>query len=140
MITFYEKPGCLTNRKQKAMLQSAGFALKVESLLEHPWQEDELLAFFNGMEVADWFNPSAPAVKNGDVDPGGLDAEVALALLVANPLLIKRPLLEKDNQRMAGFDSARMKHSLGIDLSLDDAGDTASIEQCSRTGTDRGCP
>ncbi|MNN65155.1 hypothetical protein D3C81_1806360 [compost metagenome] len=55
--------------------------------------------------MAEWFNPAAPAVKSGAIDPQALDAEQALALLLAQPLLIRRPLISCGSLRMAGFDA-----------------------------------
>lgn len=32
-LTFYEKPGCIGNARQKAMLEAEGFVLNVRSIL-----------------------------------------------------------------------------------------------------------
>ena len=61
-----------------------------------------------GRPVAEWFNPAAPAVKSGAVDPQALDAEQALDLLLAQPLLIRRPLISAGSLRLAGFDVAAL--------------------------------
>lgn len=135
MITFYEKPGCITNRKQKALLMAAGFQLRVESLLDHPWQAEELESFFAELPVSEWFNPSAPMVKNGVLKPAELDRYTALQYLMVEPLLIRRPLLIKDQQRMVGFDLQQLKREFGIDLDqfvADAAADIETIDSCSR--------
>ena len=46
LVTFYEKPGCGTNRKQKAMLAEAGHALDERNLLTEPWTAERLLRLF----------------------------------------------------------------------------------------------
>lgn len=107
-IVFYEKPGCASNRRQKQLLQAAGFELQVRDLLAEPWSREQLRAFFAGRPVAEWFNPAAPAVKSGAVDPQALDAEQALDLLLAQPLLIRRPLISAGSLRLAGFDVAAL--------------------------------
>ena len=58
------------------------------------------------MPVASWFNTAAPRVKSGEIDPDELAAAAALALMLAEPLLIRRPLLEVEAQRCAGFEDA----------------------------------
>jgi len=97
-VVFYEKPGCGGNAKQKAWLESAGHSLEVRSLLAWPWTADSLLAFLAPLPVAEWFNRAAPRVKSGEVEPELLDRDTALALLLAEPLLIRRPLMEARGQ------------------------------------------
>ncbi len=39
-VLFYEKPGCLSNAKQKALLASLGHRVAVRNLLAEPWTAD----------------------------------------------------------------------------------------------------
>ncbi|MFN3398592.1 MAG: ArsC/Spx/MgsR family protein [Sulfurimicrobium sp.] len=104
-VIFYEKPGCTGNARQKALLREAGHAVEVRNLLVHPWTADALRSFFGSRPVAEWFNTSAPRVKSGEVSPQTLDEAAALALMLAEPLLIRRPLIECDGRRECGFDA-----------------------------------
>ncbi|MGD9787902.1 MAG: ArsC/Spx/MgsR family protein [Sulfuricellaceae bacterium] len=112
-IIFYEKPGCGGNAKQKALLTAAGHELEVRDLLSHPWTASELMSFFGARPVADWFNHSAPRIKNGSLVPARMTAAEAIAALLADPLLIRRPLLESGDRREAGFDTALIAAWLG---------------------------
>ena len=114
-IVFYEKPGCATNHRQKQLLRAAGFEVQVRDLLGEPWTREQLRGFFGARPVAEWFNRAAPAVKSGEVDPQQLDAEQALALMLAQPLLIRRPLISGGNLRMAGFDAQALNALLPED-------------------------
>ena len=107
-ITFFEKPGCGGNARQKALLRAARHTLDVRDLLNWPWTAGSLLPFLAPLPVADWFNRAAPRIKSGEIVPSALDAEAALALLLAEPLLIRRPLMALGEQRMAGFDAERV--------------------------------
>ena len=107
-ILFYEKPGCMTNRKQKSLLREAGYELDVRDLLATEWTAEALLAFLGNRPVADWFNRAAPAVKSGEVLPEALDAAQALALLLEQHLLIRRPLIQFGDARLVGFDAAAL--------------------------------
>ncbi len=71
-VIFYEKPGCINNTKQKALLAAAGHEVLAHSLLAHPWTAESLRPFFGTLPVAKWFNASAPRVKSGEVDPAFL--------------------------------------------------------------------
>ncbi|MFG1352747.1 ArsC/Spx/MgsR family protein [Xanthobacter autotrophicus] len=112
-VTFYEKPGCGTNARQKLALSNAGHTLVVRSLLTEAWTAERLRGFFGDTPVAAWFNPAAPKVKSGAVDPAALDADAAIALMLAEPLLIRRPLVEADSGRCAGFDREPVLSLLG---------------------------
>lgn len=111
-VIFWEKPGCQTNRKQSAALLAAGHTLEVRNLLTEPWTELRLLDFLADMPVREWFNPNAPQVKSGEIEPGLYDTTNALRALIATPILIRRPLLEIGNTCLAGFDPARL-HAIG---------------------------
>jgi nitrogenase-associated protein len=114
-ISFYEKPGCGTNRKQKILLAEAGHEVLARNLLAEPWTAERLRGFFGDTPVEDWFNPNAPQVKSGEVDPRAFDADGALEAMAADPLLIRRPLIEALGQKCSGFDRALVQALLGPD-------------------------
>lgn len=103
-IIFYQKPGCATNARQIQALKSAGHDVVVQDILKEPWHADELRSFFRNMPVGSWFNRAAPRVKSGEVNLNSIDAASALALMVSDPLLIRRPLIDLDGIRCAGLD------------------------------------
>ncbi|MBP0019178.1 MAG: hypothetical protein J7647_16710 [Cyanobacteria bacterium SBLK] len=113
-IIFYEKPGCINNTKQKALLAAAGHQVEAKSLLTEPWSCDRLRSFFGNRPISEWFNPSAPRIKSGEVVPSQLDETTALALMIEDPLLIRRPLLEVGETREMGFDRDRIQAWLGL--------------------------
>ena len=115
-VIFFEKPGCTNNTRQKQWLRDCGIAVVAINLLEHEWSEAELLQFFGDLPVADWFNRSAPRVKSGEVVPEQLSRDEALTLLLAEPLLIRRPLLRSGDERKVGFDPALIADWLQIPI------------------------
>ncbi len=132
-ITFYQKPGCKTNTRQKHMLEAAGHIVIAKSLLTEPWTAGRLREFFGSTPVATWFNAASPRIKCGEIDPAAFDADLALATLVADPLLIRRPLVEANGQRCAGFDRDPVTSLLGAAAGPD-------AEGCSRPGPAPRCP
>ncbi len=113
-IVFWEKPGCAGNARQKALLQASGHTLDVRNLLSEPWTEERLREFFGARPVSEWINRSSPRVKSGEVQPESLDERGALALMLADPLLIRRPLMEAGGHREAGFEPDRVNAWLGL--------------------------
>ena len=113
-VYFYEKPGCINNTRQKKLLAAAGHQVVALNLLTEPWQADRLRTFFGELAVRDWFNYSAPALKYGEIDPDNLSEPEALALMLENPLLIRRPLMQVGDSLMAGFDQQAVDNWIGL--------------------------
>ena len=126
-VTFYEKPGCINNTKQKKLLREAGHDVNEQNLLTEPWTAAKLLAFFHDLPVKAWFNQSAPTVKSGEVDPNMLTAEQAIQCMLAEPLLIRRPLMEIGDKRIVGFENPLVNTLLNIDKE-----ESAGLETCSK--------
>lgn len=112
-ILFYQKPGCGTNARQIRALEAAGHQVIARSLLTERWTAERLLAFFGATPITSWFNPAAPRVKSGEVKPAEIDAAGAIALMLDDPLLIRRPLIEAGGARCAGFDREPVPSLLG---------------------------
>lgn len=115
-LVFYEKPGCVGNRQQQAELRSQGIRLQVCDLLSEPWTLSSLRPFFGKTPVSEWFNQSAPAVKCGEVDILGCSEAQALQMMLADPILIRRPLLQLGEVRQSGFVDGPVLAELGVVL------------------------
>lgn len=129
LILFYEKPGCSTNAKQKQSLRETGCMIIARNLLQHDMNEAELFSYLEKRPYVEWFNLNAPVIKSGELDPHTLSAQQALELLLNNPILIRRPLISVQGQRMCGFDKKAIETILGISLQ------TQEEEKCSSTST-----
>jgi len=119
-IIFYEKPGCGGNARQKALLLASGHELDVRNLLSEAWTPETLRSFFGTRPVAAWFNGAAPRIKSGEVNPAALTEDEALGLMIADPLLIRRPLLQVGDRREAGFEPDKIDAWIGLSESKDD--------------------
>jgi nitrogenase-associated protein len=113
-ILYYTKPGCMTSAKQVDLLRRSGHQVEIHDLITYPWQADELLTYFGDLPVAAWFNPNSPRVKSGEIDPAEYGREAALSLMLADHLLIRRPLMESGGQRLCGFDPAAVHAWVGL--------------------------
>jgi nitrogenase-associated protein len=134
-VIFYEKPGCINNTRQKKLLAAAGHQVVAKNLLTEVWQPNRLRAFFGELAVRDWFNVSAPAIKYGEIEPDKLTEQEALALMLENPLLIRRPFMQIGDSLMAGFDQQAVDNWLG----LTEIGATSNLESCPRTLAQPSC-
>jgi nitrogenase-associated protein len=127
-VLFYEKPGCINNTKQKVLLAAAGHTVQAKNLLTEKWTVERLRAFFGELPVAEWFNHSAPRVRDGEIWPHRLTAEEALALMLAEPLLIRRPLMQVGFECRVGFDQEAVDRWIGLASKIRNA----DLETCPR--------
>jgi nitrogenase-associated protein len=129
-VVFYEKPGCANNARQKALLTASGHELDVRNLLTEAWTAPVLLRHFGARPVADWFNRASPRIKSGEIRPEAVSAPDALAMMIADPLLIRRPLLQVGDRCESGFDSDAVDKWIGLQPRA-----TPIDDQCLRAGT-----
>lgn len=134
-VIFYEKPGCINNTKQKQLLQQAGHRVIAKDLLAEPWRQDTLRAFFGDKPVIEWFNVSAPRIKSGEIDPRVMDEASALAAMIGDPLLIRRPLMQAGETRRVGFDVEQVDAWIGLKAVVPDE----NLETCPRSHRSGDC-
>lgn len=113
-VLFYEKPGCQNNTKQKVLLAAAGHTVRARNLLTEKWTAERLRTFFGDLPVAEWFNLSVPRVREGEIDYEKVTETEALVLMLADPLLIRRPLMEAEGECRVGFDPKEVDAWIGL--------------------------
>ena len=134
-VIFYEKPGCGGNKKQNAILTAAGHEIEARNLLAQPWTIASLRPFFGNLPVKEWFNKSAPKIKSGELDITNLNETEALNLMLAEPLLIRRPLLEIGSVYKVGFNLEEIDAWIGLNLETTNE----DVETCPKTHEHKPC-
>ncbi|KPF66039.1 ArsC family transcriptional regulator [alpha proteobacterium AAP81b] len=103
-LTIFGIRNCDTTKKARAWLDAAGKSYAfhdyktagIDAGLLHAWVAEL------GWETV--LNRAGTTFRGlADVDKAGVDAEKAIVLMVANPSLIKRPMLVGDGILIAGF-------------------------------------
>jgi nitrogenase-associated protein len=120
-VIFYEKPGCGGNARQRALLTASGHVVEARSLLDESWSAMRLRRFFGARPVVEWFNPSSPRVKSGEVDPSRLTEDAALEMMLSDPLLIRRPLMQVGERREVGFEQTLVDSWIGLAMAGSEA-------------------
>ncbi len=59
---------------------------------------------------------TAPSIKDGLINPSLLNADEALSAMMREPILIKRPLIQKGDIKISGFNPDEIKERLNIDI------------------------
>ncbi|AJQ94886.1 ArsC/Spx/MgsR family protein [Gynuella sunshinyii] len=136
-ITFFQKPGCINNRRQLQWLQSSGHEVHPENLLQQPWTAERLMAFFDERPLSECFNQTAPAIKSGQLNPEHLSHEDALAAMIQDPILIKRPLMIIDHTHyIQGFDQQQLHQLIGLSTADSAPAMTEDLTTCPRQTTE----
>lgn len=115
-VVFYEKTGCVGNARQKDLLRSKGVALQVCDLLKQLWTPSSLRPFFGNKPVSEWFNDSAPMIKSGELNIHACNEAQAIKMMIANPILIRRPLMRIGESHQSGFSDGPVLSELGLVL------------------------
>lgn len=116
-IIFYEKPGCSGNKKQKELLEQNKISFDTKSILDTPWDITTLNQFFQGLEKEQIINQFAPQIKNNEIDIKKLTKGQLISMMIEQPILIKRPLLEIGNHKICGFDIDKINKLLKASIS-----------------------
>ena len=94
--TIYHNPRCGTSRKTLELLESAGAEVEVVDYLKHPPSKEELRRLYGraGMTPRQGLRAKESLAADLDLVEGPVSDEAILDAMVANPILINRPLVE----------------------------------------------
>lgn len=96
------------------MLRAAGHTVDDRDILSQTWQSDGLHSYFGQMPVCDWFNMTAPAIKTGTLLIHSMSGQEAIEAMMDDPLLIRRPLMEIEGQKICGFRFEELDSMIGL--------------------------
>jgi arsenate reductase len=96
--TIYHNPNCGTSRKTLAILQEEGADVTVVEYLKHPPAKDELARLYEraGLKPSEGLRAKEQLARNLDLVGGHVSENAILEAMVANPILIERPLVETE--------------------------------------------
>lgn len=107
MSVVYHYPKCNTCKKALKWLDSNDIALEVKDITIDTPTKDELVEIINksGLETKKFFNTSGRIYKERKLKEvvASLSVDEAATMLAQEGMLIKRPLLVKDDQVLVGF-------------------------------------
>ena len=94
----YHNPNCGTSRKTLAILQEEGAEVTVVEYLKHPPAKEELARLYEraGMKPSEGLRSKEQLAKDLDLVGGHVSENAILDAMVANPILIERPLVETE--------------------------------------------
>jgi Spx/MgsR family transcriptional regulator len=109
-LRFYGKKTCITCQKAKAFLEEHQVAFEEFPIETQPPSKAELEKLVNETDVQASLNSRSTIYRAQNLGKNVPDKQTAIALMLQDPNLIKRPVLINDQGQIAqGFDAERLK-------------------------------
>lgn len=113
-LTLFTKSGCTTCNKARQFLMAAGVHYAERDIFKHPLTEAELRKLAGKRPLAELFSYRSPSAKAlGLLDKVLTESEM-LAHMIAEPRLIRRPLLVREDAIVVGYDEAQLRALLQL--------------------------
>lgn len=104
MVTLYGIKNCDTIKKARAWLEAAGVAYAFHDYKKDGLSAELLDSFLAELSWEDLLNKRGTTWRALPYDvKAGIDAASAKALMLDNPSIIKRPLLDTGSRKVLGF-------------------------------------
>ncbi len=111
--TLYGIKNCDTVKKARAWLDARGIAYDFHDYKSAGIDSPRLRTWIDEFGWERVLNRAGTTFRKlADGEKEGLDAGKALALMLAQPSMIKRPILELDGRRLRGFDAQAWAEAL----------------------------
>lgn len=94
-VTIYHNPKCGTSRNTLALIRNAGIEPQVVEYLKTPPDRDTLVDLISraGLSVREAMRQKEAIYKELGLDDESLDAAALIDAMLANPILINRPIV-----------------------------------------------
>ena len=103
-VTIYGIKNCDTMKKARAWLDARGIAYRFHDYKAEGIDEVSLKRWVDALGWETVLNRAGTTFRAlPDAEKQGLDAAKAIALMLAQPSMIKRPMLDRDGALTAGF-------------------------------------
>lgn len=102
--TIYHNPRCSKSRQTLALLEEKGISPRIVDYLKTPPSAAELKAILKtlGLKPRDLMRKGEPRYAELGLKDRDLDDDALIALMVANPILIERPIVVSGGKAAIG--------------------------------------
>jgi arsenate reductase len=103
-VTIYHNPRCSKSRETLALLEEKGIAPHIVEYLKTPPSAAELKAILKALKLKprDLMRKGEPRYAELGLKDRDLDDDALIALMVANPILIERPIVVSGKKATIG--------------------------------------
>lgn len=104
MLILYGIPNCDTVKKARAWLDGRGHTYAFHDYKKAGIDEARLRTWIDAVGWEALLNRAGTTFRKlAEADKAGLDADKAVALMVAQPSMVRRPVVEFDGALLVGF-------------------------------------
>jgi arsenate reductase len=101
-VTIYHNPRCNTSRKTLALLRDKGVEPEIVEYLKTPYTAAQLKRLLGQMKM-----PAGALVRRKEaaaigIDPSKLSEDALIAAMVANPIIVERPIVVSGGKAVLG--------------------------------------
>ena len=101
-VTMYHNPRCNTSRRTLALLRDKGFEPEIVEYLKTPYTAAQLKHLLGQLKM-----PASALVRKKEaaaagIDPQNLPEDELIATMVANPILVERPIVVSGQKAALG--------------------------------------
>lgn len=113
-IKLYHNPRCSKSRAARALLEARGVDFEIVEYLTHPLGREQLVALLNklGVNAHELVRKEEASFRESGLTAAA-DADALIDLLVAQPALMQRPILETATQACIARPPERVLDLLG---------------------------
>jgi len=103
-LTIYHNPRCSKSRQTLALLEERGIAPRIVEYLKTPPTAAELKTILKklGLKPRDILRQGEPRYAELGLKDRDVDDDTLITLMVANPILIERPIVVRGNKAAIG--------------------------------------
>lgn len=103
-VTIYHNPRCSKSRETLKLIETRGLKPKIVDYLKTPPSAAELKAILKklGLKPEELLRTGEPRYAELDLKDRHLDDDALIALMVANPILIERPIVVANGKAAIG--------------------------------------
>jgi arsenate reductase len=113
-VTLYGITTCDTVRKARAWLDQQGVVYRFHDFRKDGLEATSLAGWLDALGWEAVLNKAGTSFRAlPDADKSGLGRDKAAALILANPTLVKRPVVEADGRVLVGFKPALYAEAFG---------------------------
>ncbi len=113
-VTLFGIRNCDTIKKARTWLEAAGVEYRFHDYKVAGVDEAALGGWVERLGWEALLNRSGTTFRKlADAEKADLDRNRAVALMIAQPSMIRRPVLDRDGELLVGFDAARYVALLG---------------------------
>ena len=96
------------------MLSRKGVAIEEKDFFKDRFSEPELRGVLRGRSPRDVFSWRSPSFKALGLDPSGISEDEMVRLMLEQPRLIRRPMVEVGDELIIGADQKALDRVLGM--------------------------